>query len=139
MDLCIDGDDLVSDSGLNTAVLLSIFTDRRAVDGEPVPGAVEDRRGWWADEFLVEPGDRMGSRRWLLERAAIRAGLADADRGYLEESIAWMIGDRVARSVSVETEIVGARLSARVEVVRPDGEELEFRFAHVWDAIEAAG
>lgn len=136
MDLCVDAtdDDLVADEGLETSVLLSMFTDRRAEDGEPVPGSESDRRGWWADEFLESPGDRMGSRRWLLSRAAMRRGIEEREVAYTEQGLRWMLEDRVASSVDVEATRSGDRLETRVRIQRPGRGELDFRFAHAWES-----
>jgi phage gp46-like protein len=46
-DLALIDNDLASDRGLETAVLLSLFTDRRAQpDDVPPSGDPADRRGW---------------------------------------------------------------------------------------------
>ena len=45
--------DLQGDDGLMTAVIISLFTDARAHDDDPLPdervGVSSDRRGWWGD------------------------------------------------------------------------------------------
>ena len=56
---------LRAERGLRSAVLISLFTDRRAEPGDVPEG--EDPRGWWAD-VLGEEGDRIGSRLWLIDR-----------------------------------------------------------------------
>lgn len=57
--------DLRRDPGLETAVLISVFTDQR-VEEEAVPDNSADRRGWWGD--LSE--DATGSKFWLLFRSS---------------------------------------------------------------------
>ena len=46
-DIEIGASDLTTDAGLRTALLLSLFTDRRAEDGDVLPDNASDRRGWW--------------------------------------------------------------------------------------------
>ena len=62
--------DLQGDDGLLTALLISLFTDRRAHDDDPLPdervGVPSDMRGWWGDYFETERPDPIGSRLWLL-------------------------------------------------------------------------
>ena len=65
-DLCVVGADLLADDGLETAVLLSLFSDRRAREEEIPPGQTW-RRGWWGD-LLADDQDQIGSKLWLLER-----------------------------------------------------------------------
>jgi phage gp46-like protein len=76
-DVALVDSDLASDHGLTTAVLLSLFTDRRAEDDDTPPsGDDSDRRGWWADEFAEVEGDKIGSRLWLLDRSKRTADVA---------------------------------------------------------------
>ena len=57
----------VLDAGLQTAVLVSLFTDRVASpDFVPPAGSPQDRRGWWGDTYRRRP---IGSRLWQLYRA----------------------------------------------------------------------
>lgn len=60
-DLVIEGGDLALDQGLQTKILLSLFTDRRVGPKENLEDP-QDLRGWWAREDF-------GSRLWLLGRA----------------------------------------------------------------------
>ena len=65
-DLCVVGADLLADGGLQTAVLVSLFSDRRVREDELQPG-VSTRRGWWGDR-LSDDNDEIGSRLWLLRQ-----------------------------------------------------------------------
>lgn len=136
VDLAVVGDDLASDEGLETAVLLSIFTDARANPDDTLPSDDGDLRGWLGDEFADVEGDRFGSRLWLLSRAARRADVLPLAEQYVTEALAWMVTDGVARSVEVVPEFgtVGgaAALLLGVTVYKPDGTAVGFRFSHVW-------
>ena len=136
-DLVLEDDDLASDAGLRTAVLLSLFLDRRAEDEDALPGEDDDRRGWWADEFAETDGDRIGSRLWLIDRAK-RAGDVPARATELvREALAWLIEDRVASSIDVDISATGPALILVITIHRPQGDAVSFRFAHAWDG-EAA-
>ncbi len=63
--LQLNGADLLTDNSLLTAVIISLFTDRRALDSDEIPDGTRDRRGWWGDSFRERP---VGSRLWLLSR-----------------------------------------------------------------------
>ena len=93
-DICIVGADLGNDDGLETAVLLSLFTDRR-VRPEELPPGVSWRRGWWGDG-LNDDQDQTGSKLWLLHRAKRTPDLLVRARGYASEALAWLVGDGVA-------------------------------------------
>lgn len=135
-DLSLIDSDLASDLGLETAVLLSLFTDRRAEDDDPPPsGDDNDRRGWWADQFATVEGDRLGSRLWLLDRSKRTDEVRRRGEEYARESLAWMIEDHVAEAVDVVTEVTTRELRIAVVVTRPGREPLALRFAHVWDSL----
>jgi phage gp46-like protein len=134
-DLALIDNDLASDRGLETAVLLSLFTDRRAQpDDQPPSGDPNDRRGWWADELAAVEGDRIGSRLWLLDRSVNSNETARRAEEYVREALAWMIEDRVVSAVDVEINTSGKGLLIGVALQRPGRDAVSFRFAHVWDA-----
>ncbi|WP_213977480.1 phage GP46 family protein, partial [Serratia marcescens] len=55
--------DLINGDDLQTAMIISLFTDRVARDDDDIDG--EDRRGWWGD---MGEDHNIGSRLWLLRR-----------------------------------------------------------------------
>ncbi|GLS03775.1 hypothetical protein GCM10007860_09200 [Chitiniphilus shinanonensis] len=85
---------------LDTAVLLSLFTDRRAAPNDDVEG---DPRGWWGDAIAVgdERAVPLGSRLWLLAREKQTASALRRAEAYGREALQWLIDDGHARSVSV--------------------------------------
>lgn len=110
-DCGMEAGDLVAEDSLRTAVILSLFLDRRANDDDILPNGSDDRRGWWAD--TVAPmtdygigggsasGDRIGSRLWLLSREKQLAGVLERAQHYAEEALAWLVEDGVATAVQV--------------------------------------
>jgi len=116
-DLVRSGGNLIEDFDLETAVLMSIFTDRR---DEASPSGDTYRGGWWADE----PGDQIGSRLWTLRREKATQSNVNLAKKYIEESLNWMLNDGVAESVTVATwrgQGV-AQLRFRIEIERPGAE-----------------
>lgn len=137
-DLALVDDDLSADAGLRTATLMSLFLDRRALDGDPLPAEDGDQRGWWGDEFAEVDGDLIGSRMWLLERAKRTEDVVPRAEELVREALAWMLEDRVASSLDVAVEATGDLLAVAVTVYRPTGDTVSFRFAHVWAGEAAA-
>ena len=66
-DLVIENDDLKIDEGLETAVLISLYTDARVSD-EELPAEEAQKRGWWGDIYPDIPNDQIGSKLWLKAR-----------------------------------------------------------------------
>ena len=136
-DLSIIDLDLASDRGLVTAMVLSLFTDRRAeADDVPPSGDARDLRGFWADEFADVEGDRFGSRLWLLARSKRTNETLLRAKEYVLEALAWALEDKVAKSIEVTVEAIGSALVFEVGLLRPTGDRVEFRFAHAWDHLE---
>lgn len=137
MDMALDGDDVAADDGLRTAVLMSLFTDRRAEDDDPTPAEDRegegDRRGWWADEFNQVDGDRMGARLWLLDRSKRTEDVPRRAEELVREALAWMLEDRVTNRIDVVAMASDAALLMTVTLYRPQGDPVTFRFKHVWD------
>lgn len=137
-DFAVAGNDLVVDDGLETAVFLSLFTDRRAEDGDVLPTGEQDRRGWWGDAFPVVDGDRHGSRLWLLARAKELPETLTRAEEYAREALAWLTEDRVAERVEV-TAAVESRgvLRLTVAIYRPRVDVVTYRYDYVWAAQAA--
>ncbi|VUX47847.1 conserved hypothetical protein [Candidatus Defluviicoccus seviourii] len=135
--------DLVTDDGLETAVTLSLFTDRRAQEGDALPGGAPaqyngDRRGWWGDALTADAP--LGSRLWLLSREKTLAETAARARTYAQEGLAWLRRAGIAERVDVVATAVPAesRIELDVVVTRPEGgARVEYRWRNLWEPQDA--
>lgn len=120
-ELVVAGDE-TPDADLRTALIISLFTDRRAGADDLLPDGGGDRRGWWADLFPADEGDLIGSRLWLLARGKRRAEDVRLAQDYALEAIQWLVDAGVAGSVEVEATATGdTGIALTVIVTRPDG------------------
>lgn len=96
----VSGGRLLTGHLLRSAVLISLFTDRR-VDEPGAAGASDDPRGWWQDSFEAVP---IGSRLWTLRRRKIadRAALVVEARDICQEALAWMIEAELVVALSID-------------------------------------
>lgn len=132
-DLSVDGADLESDDGLETAVVLSLFTDRRAREDDVLPDPNSDRRGWWADAYPDIEQDQIGSRLWLLYREKQLPVVLQRAREYARESLQWLIDDGVARAVDVSAEVVRTGVLGLGVVIHRTGKPVaQYRFDLFW-------
>jgi phage gp46-like protein len=120
------------ETALETAVLLSMFTEGRATLDELKPSGEqfelgEYRGGWWGDSYSVSP---WGSRLWTLNRAVLSATSVQRAKKYTEECLQWMLDDRVASAISVAAERVKERCHIRTDIHRPGPGST---FARVWE------
>ena len=129
-DLCVVGADLLADDTLETAIVISLFTDARIREDELPPGHTW-RRGWWGDAVEDEP-DITGSKLWTLRREKATQEILVRARGYIREALQWMIRDGVAVSLNIQTDYVRPGvMQILIEVVEPDRTRQEFQFTDV--------
>ena len=140
-DCGMEAGDLSPESTLRTAVILSLFLDRRANDDDVIPDGSTNRRGWWADTIApmtsygigggAESEDRIGSRLWLLSREKQLSSVLEKAKFYAEEALAWLVEDGEATAVSVDvTNPETGWLVLDVTITLPDGSA--YREAHSW-------
>jgi len=122
---------LAEDSGLETAVIISLFSDRRAEEGDVPAGS--DHRGWWGDTYADSDGDRIGSRLWLLSREKqLPQALIKAEE-YAMESLAWLVEDGIAGRVEVTAASIAAGiLGLEIRIHRGDAPPSRYRFEYFW-------
>lgn len=137
-DLQLRDGDLWRDGGLETAIVISLFTDRRASPSDVLPDASPDRRGWWGDGVPEIEGDEIGSHLWLLAREKELPVVVERAREYAQAALQWLIDDRVAERVEVTAEIVRPGFLGILAVIwRPQLGRTEYRFNYNWDAQAA--
>lgn len=137
-DIVIDGADAIRDDGLETSVIISLFSDARA-DPELIPAELpkDDLRGYWGD-FNNEPGDSTGSLLWLLKREKQIATTLSRARQYCRDALKWMIDDKVSSRIDVAAEFIAIGwMMITVDIYRPNGEKIRYRYNYEWAAQAA--
>lgn len=101
-DLALAGTDIATDAGLQTAVIISLFTDAPADPGDRIPDGTGNPRGWWGDAPAQggAPTDVTGSKLWLLAGALLTPETLARAESYARAALAWMVRDGVAGSVA---------------------------------------
>ena len=144
-DFLFSDNDLETDNGLGTAVMISWFTDERADDDDLIPNANNnqefiDKRGWWGD--LVDPlvvNDKIGSKLWLLSRSkTVQENLTQAEE-FGTKALEWMIEDGVVKEINVIAERLLYQnndyiLALKAEITKTDGNKLNISFDPEWFA-----
>lgn len=143
MDYQISAPGLAADDGLETAVLLSLYTDRRADADDTLPDDNADRRGWWGDSYADTVGDQIGSKLWLLRREKATDDVLQRAKQYASESLQWLIEDDVVLSVDViaewqQLDAGGRTLALQVTLRRNDNSTIKYRFNDFWEGIHGA-
>lgn len=135
-DLVLFGFDLERDDGLETAVIISLFTDRRA-SAEQIPSEYpqDDLRGYWGDINNASATDQTGSLLWLLAREKQLPQTLSRAEQYCREALAWMIDDMVSTKIGVTATYysMGVML-LEIDIDRPTGPAVRFRYNYEWSA-----
>lgn len=128
-DLVLEGGDLALDLGISSAVLCSLFADRRAELEDDLPASETDPRGW-----CLEPtDDRWGSRLWLLERGKATTETVALARTAALQALAWLIEDGIAETVDARVELAkGGQILLEVDVQRGRAR----RWPALWEGVQ---
>lgn len=117
---------------LARSVMISLFSWARAHDDDDVEG--RRRYGFWGDTY-GDPGERTGSRLWLLRRQKITSKTVERLRTYADEALRWLVDDGVADDVTVTAERADIdRVDLSVTISR-NGDSRTLRFADVWSDL----
>jgi len=135
-DLVLFGFDIERDDGLETAVIISLFTDRRA-SAEQIPPEYpqDDLRGYWGDITNASATDQTGSLLWLLAREKQLPQTLSRAEQYCREALAWMIDDLVSTRIDVVASYISQGwMLLVVDIYRPTGQAVRFQYNYEWSA-----
>lgn len=134
-DFTVAANDLVPEDGLRSAVIVSLYCEAPAQAGDVLPDGTVARGGeggWWGDAVPSVPGDRFGSRLWLLRRSTRSASVLSRAQTYALEALQWLKTDQVASAVAVAASYnAKGWLVLDVTIDRP-AQRSTFRFDPLW-------
>lgn len=133
-DYVLAGAQLMSDTDLQTAILISFFTDRIAHPDDVILDGSGDPRGWIGDV----PGDPpIGSRFWLIDRSKQTNQVLNEANQYAVECVQWLIDDGVVQKFDITVEFTRpGMLGIEVIAYRVNGQQLPaLKFSYVWGNV----
>lgn len=139
VDVRLTNRDLDSGRDLETALIISIWTNRRARDDDRLPDTSGYLGGWWGDTFPEKLADEIGSRLWLLSRETRTQATLNRAKEYLIEAVQWLLDDGVADRVNVSVEYDKRRLDTmlfQIEIYRPGTGLATFKFDYAWQQFD---
>ena len=114
------------EDSLQTAIIVSLFTDRRASADDRLPLNETNRRGWVGDEFMPTAAgaarDDWGTRLWLCYSGKVTADVLPFAEFTCREGLQWLVRDGIASRVAVTAQWVGERadrLAVRPQIYQP--------------------
>jgi phage gp46-like protein len=131
---------LRSKAALHTAVILSLFTDKRIPDDHPLHYLVQDGdpRGWFGDGEDIQPdlGETdMGSLLWVFERAPLTAAIRKWVEAIALDALAPLIFQGVATRIEAQAtaEYAVDRCDLAIQIYGRDGAQVySYRFDDIW-------
>ena len=132
-DWSLVGTNLATGNALETAVLISLFTDRLANPDDAIPDGTNDPRGWVGDLGQTVP---IGSRLWLLSRSKLTPALAPIVKTMAADALQWLIDDSVVAKFDIITKVVlPNRLNMQIIAYKQDGTKIAMDFTHAWSGV----
>ena len=135
-DLAVKNFDLETTEDIETAVYISLFTDRRARIDHRLPGMPQDPddlRGWCGDQMDDRRDDEIGSLLWLLEREVNVIVVIAKAKTYAEESLLWLIQDGLVKQITVASSALTQNvLLIEVLIWKNDGARIPLSYEYAW-------
>lgn len=124
------------EAGLIRAVMISLYTWRRAATDDPVDD--EELYGWWGDSYPAIADDRIGSRLWLLRRVKLTEATQRDAEFYANEALSWMLDDGHVIGIEITSERADInRLNLGVILTITVGDRIEIKPNPSWQVIYA--
>lgn len=135
-DLVVNENDFQKVDGLQTAILVSLFTDKRAPASSVLDPA--RRRGWVGNILTAQSGRELGSLLWLYEQSRLTIDIRNAVIAETRAALNWLIEDGIALSVKVNLlDEAETGISLLIDIVSPNGDVRNYSV--LWRNTNAAG
>lgn len=129
---------LQAKQAIHTAVLICLFTWRRADTYDDVSPST-DPKGWWGDAVDLQGHERpLGSKLWLLLRGVLNDATARKAKVYIVEALQCLLDQKVVARIDVTTEALVTQgvLGFTVKLYSMDGlTTYDQRFDVLWRQI----
>lgn len=116
IDFADDGDFATTD-GLNTSLIVSFLTDKRA-DASEINNP-RYRRGWWGNLFQLDSTfPEIGSKVWLLDQSANQQDSVNNAIAYAQDAYAWLLTLNYADKVEVTATSNFDTININVKIIK---------------------
>lgn len=133
-DLAVVNRVLESTDGMETALIVSLFTDARTSSDKVA--TAHNRRGWVGNILTANIGRSIGSTLWVYEQSRITTNILNQIRVAAQEALDWLVEDGIAKTVIVSVQQVTERgIVISIDIETPQGENQ--RYSAIWRATSA--
>lgn len=129
--------DFAIDDGLETAIIVSLFSDKRVSLAEVRAGVVDTRGGWWGS--FVEGQIETGSEIWLFERRKLTTQVAADIEDEAVAALQWMLGEGSVDKIEVTTVRPAInRLNMVIAIIKGNQPPRRFEFILFWEGEDGS-
>lgn len=129
-DISFEDGDFKSTEGLESAIIISLFTDKRASESEVSEPSL--RRGWVGNELNEDSTYNIGSKLWLVSQARANQKSLNDSISFAKESLQWMIDDQIAKDITVTGELLIQGVKLFITFTRFDSSSFSMQF-NLWE------
>lgn len=127
-DISIGADgDIVTADQLDTALLMSLFCERRASASEVAPP--EQRRGWIGNEGT---SFEIGSKLWLYEQARLTKTTLNGITTEAASALQWLVDDGIAVKVDTSVSLINGSPQLTANLYRSNSEVVS-TYYNLWE------
>tara|TARA_R110000824_G_scaffold95990_11_gene230354 strand:+ start:12921 stop:13466 length:546 start_codon:yes stop_codon:yes gene_type:complete len=122
-DLVIENGDFKTSAGLESPLVVSLFSDRRAFDDEGISDPLR-RRGWLGSTIAGGTDHNFGSGLWLYEQARMSQDTVNGVRSEAEAALEWMADEEIIDTAvaQVVPDPATRALNIVIDLTSPAGE-----------------
>lgn len=130
-DFTIKNGDFEGVEGFDTAIDMSLFTDRRATPDKVFKP--ELRRGWMGDTESPVNGREIGSWLWLLNQRRLTQDTLNEAISFARDALNWFVEDGVAKDIAVAGVIVPrGGIALTITITALDG-RVDTHYRPLWE------
>ena len=140
IDLMLGDRDLERDGGFETAVLLTLISDKLADSDDELPDKGGYLGGYWGDSLPFVEGDQIGWKGWLLQRSKAEDNIIAKAKEYLLDGFQWMLDDGIVKELNFDVTRIDRKedwgsstLYMTLKFIRPEQENILFSFYYNWE------
>lgn len=129
-DITFENGDFKSTDGLDTAIIMSLFVDKRATEDEMPDASL--RRGWIGNELNSNIDYEIGSKLWLLDQSRVVQKTVNDSESYVADGVSHFIDDSIAKQIDVSSTSSGSNIEINIEFTRDDN-QIENKQYLLWE------
>jgi phage gp46-like protein len=115
-DFSVTNGDFTTTKGLDSALLMSLFVNKRA-DSSEVP-TVSKQQGWWGNTIGNYANYEIGSKLWLLDQARHTNTTLNLAKTYTYDGLSWLMTDQLADRIVVSDNFANNNLAINVIIYK---------------------